>query len=295
MSPVGITRASCIDVMPSPTGRSQTRPSRTAVIAATIDGKRTAPMTLSLAHASTVATMDTMETESSQRSPWPLVVTILGLAALGLAGFIFQSTRSLPGDVIDSGRSLIESFKTGTVTTRFISYASEMSGSNYLQFANLKQVEVFERTDSATVMWGQFALPDVVVRAEAPVDYTYYLDLDDRWELLIEDGAVIVHAPAIRYNPPAIDVSNLRYEIADRSVLRDEERALENLRRGLSDFAKMRALQNIPLVRELGRKKTEEFIRNWLLASYDDAESYRIDVLFPGETDPARLETSAPR
>ncbi len=222
--------------------------------------------------------------KTDRSSPWPGVVALLGLASLALVAYVFHSTRSLPGDVIDSGRSLIEAFKSGTVTTRFISYAAEMSGSNYLQFANLKQVEVFERTDSATVLWGQFALPDVVVRAEAPVEYTYYLDLDDRWEILIENETVLVHAPEIRYNAPAIDVSNLRYDVADRSVLRDEEEALENLKRGLSDLAKMRAKENITLVRELGRKKTQEFIRNWLLASYADAKSYRIEVVFADET-----------
>ncbi len=218
-----------------------------------------------------------------KKSPWPAVVAILGLASLALVAFVFQSTRNMPGDVIDSGRSLVEAFKTGTVTTRFVSYAAEISGSTYLQFANLKQVEVFERTDRVTVMWGRFALPDVVVRAEAPVEYTFYLDLDEKWELLINDQTVLVQAPEIRYNPPAIDVSNLRYEVADRSVLRDEDEALENLRRGLSDLAKIRAKENIPLVRELGRKKTQEFIRSWLLTSYDNAESYRIEVVFADE------------
>lgn len=227
-----------------------------------------------------------METMSQTKSPWPTVVTILGLASLALVAYVFHSTRNLPGDVIDSGRSLIEAFKSGTVTTRFVSYAAEMSGSNYLQFANLKQVEVFERTDSASVLWGQLALPDVVVRAEAPVEYTYYLDLDERWDISVDDQNVLVQAPAIRWNQPAIDVSKLRYEIADRSVLRDEEKALENLRSGLSELSKMRAQENVSLVRELGRKKTSEFIRNWLLSSYDDADRYRVEVLFADEMPP---------
>ena len=225
--------------------------------------------------------------KTDRRSPWPGVVALLGLASLALAAYVFHSTRSLPGDVLDSGRSIIEAFKSGTVTTRFISYAAEMSGSNYLQFANLKQVEVFERTDSATVLWGQFALPDVVVRAEAPVEYTYYLDLDERWEILIENQTVLVHAPEIRFNAPAIDVSSLRYDVADRSVFRDEDYALENLKSGLSELSKMRARENITLVRELGRKKTQDFIRSWLLSSYDDAKSYRIDVVFADETKPS--------
>ena len=50
-------------------------------------------------------------------------------------------------------------------------------------------MEVFERTDSATVFWGQLALPDVVVRARAPFEYTYYLDLNKTWELTLKKKA----------------------------------------------------------------------------------------------------------
>ncbi len=237
-----------------------------------------------------------------KHSRWPLAFTVLGLGVLGLAGYFFQSMRSLPGDFIEQARSLLgdarsvaEGFRKGTVTTRFISYADEMSGSNYLQFATLKEIEIFERKDSATVLWGQLALPDIVVRAEAPVEYTYYLDLDKPWELVLEGHAVIVRAPAIRYNTPAIDVSHIRYEVAKRSFLRDEEEALENLRQGLSQLSKQRARENVTLVRELGRKQTAEFIRTWLMASYDDADAYRIDVIFADEAGSEPAFTEPPR
>ena len=98
-------------------------------------------------------------------------------------------------DVLESGRSIVEAFQAPEPSRRsFISYAAEISGSSYLQFASLKEIEVFERTDSATVLWGQMALPDVVVRAEAPVEYTYYLDLDEEWKLLIEEQNILVQA-----------------------------------------------------------------------------------------------------
>ena len=120
-------------------------------------------------------------------------------------------------------------------------------------------------------------------------------DLDEPWELVLEEHAVVVRAPAIRYNTPAIDVSNIRYDVADRSFLRDEEVAVENLRKGLSQLSKQRAAENVSLVRELGRKQTAEFIRNWLMASYDDAEGYRIDVIFADEARPETGLTQFPR
>jgi hypothetical protein len=227
---------------------------------------------------------------SRPRSHWPYVVAVLGLSALALVGYLVRQARSLPGELMEEGRSIVgdlksvaAAFRTGTITTSFVSYATEMSGSHYLQFATLKEMEVFERTDRAALLWGQLELPDVVVRAEAPVEYTYYLDLDARWDFNLEGQTVLVRAPAIGFNTPAIDASKIRYDVASGSVLRNEERALDNLKRGLTDLSKRRAQENVSLVRELGRRKTEEFVRTWLLSRYQDASSYRVVVVFPGE------------
>jgi len=227
---------------------------------------------------------------AASRWRWPLVVAFLGFGFLALAGYVFYRAQRLPGEILEGGRSIATelrsvaaAFKTGTITTTFVSYATEMSGSQKLQFATLKETEVFERTDRAQVLWGQLELPEVVVRAEAPVEYTYYLDLEERWNFLLEGPTVRVQAPPIRFNSPAIDVSRLRYEVKSGSVFRDEALALENLKRGLGELSRARAGENVALVRELGRKQTAEFVRTWLLSRYDDAPSYHIEVTFADE------------
>ncbi len=224
------------------------------------------------------------------RLRWPLVVALLGFGLIGLAAYVFHRAQSLPAELLEKGRtiaselrSVAAAFKTGTITTTFVSYATEMSGGQKLQFATLKEMEVFERTDRAQVLWGQLELPEVVVRAEAPVEYTYYLDLKERWDFLLEGKTVRVQAPPIRFNTPAIDVSRLRYEVKSGSVFRDETLALQNLKRGLGQLAQERASSNVALVRELGRKETTEFVRTWLLSRYDDAASYQIEVIFADE------------
>jgi hypothetical protein len=227
---------------------------------------------------------------AAARSRWPFVFALLGLGALALAAYVFHRAQSIPGEILEEGRtiaselrSVAAAFKTGTITTTFVSYATEVSGGQKLQFATLKEMEVFERTDRAQVLWGQLELPEVVVRAEAPVEYTYYLDLKEPWDFLLEGETVRVQAPSIRFNTPAIDVSRLRYEVKSGSVFRDEALALENLRRGLGQLARERASTNIALVREVGRKETTEFVRTWLLSRYDDAAPYHIEVLFADE------------
>jgi hypothetical protein len=159
--------------------------------------------------------------------------------------YVFKSCRDLPGDTLDKGGKLAENigrqlqevasaFKQGTVTTTFTSYATTLSGSQYLQFATLSQRETFTRTDESTLLFGYIPLPDVIVEASAPITYTYYLDLNARWEFLLKDGVIWVTAPDIKYNKPALDVSRINYEVKKDSHIRNTSEAMENLRSSMT-------------------------------------------------------------
>jgi hypothetical protein len=220
------------------------------------------------------------------------VAAVLGLAlilALG-AAYALRSVTQLPAEMAEQGRGLVrdlrsvaEGFRAGTVTTSFASYATEVSGTTFLQFATLRQVEVFERKDTESLLWGQLALPDVVVEARAPVEYTYYLDLDKAWTLKLEGDTILVAAPPIEFNTPALDASALRFEVRQGSVFRDEKAVVEQLRHGLSDLAKMRAREHVALVRETGRRRTEQFVETWLSRAFSDGARHRARVTFPDE------------
>ncbi len=214
---------------------------------------------------------------------WPAAVAVLGLAATFAALYAFRSLTQAPSRLASEARQIASAFRSGTVTTSFTSYATEVHGSSFLQFATLKQIEVFERKDEAALFWGQLALPDVVVEARAPVEYTYYLDLNERWLFVLEGRTLLVQAPPVRYNTPALDVSALRYQIRQGSVLRDEAAVLVKLRQGLSELAKQRARENVALVRETGRRQTEEFVLTWLQARFSDGKDLRAQVRFADE------------
>lgn len=229
------------------------------------------------------------------RRAWPVVVTLLGVTAIlvGASVYLLKRASDLPGEMAEQGRqalrdvrSIAEAFRTGTVTTSFTSYATTVSGSTYLQFATLNQVEVFQRKDTATLLWGQLALPDVVVEARAPVAYTYYLDLNKPWTFLLKDATVLVTAPAIEFNTPAIDVSAIRFEVREGSFFRNEDLVLVALKAGLTEMSKTRARQNASLVREVGRRKTEEFVEKWLAGGFSDGASCRARVVFGDEAGP---------
>ncbi len=61
-------------------------------------------------------------------------------------------------------------FNGGTITTSFVSYATTITNSQRFQFATLKQMEIFTRTEEPSTAFGYVPLPDVAVEARAPVN-----------------------------------------------------------------------------------------------------------------------------
>lgn len=238
--------------------------------------------------------MRAVEPKNRPHVVWAIAFTVVAVVALltGAGLYVFHSLRQVPGEAVAAGRqvlgdlaSVAEAFRTGTVRTTFISYAARVSGGKKLQVAELRQTEVYTREDSGSVFWGALQLPDLVVSATVPVEYTYYLDLDDEWEFTLAEGTLLVRAPAIAFNTPALDVSKLRFDVREASLLRDEDAAIEALRVGLTRLSRRRARDHVALVRETARRQTEEFVATWLAGEFgvDDGRGFRIDVVFADE------------
>jgi hypothetical protein len=224
--------------------------------------------------------------------------------AIGGGVYVFKSCRDLPGETLDKSGKLVQAigqqalqvasaFRQGTITTTFTSYATSLSGSQYLQFATLSQREIFTRTDESTVLFGYIPLPDVIVEASAPVTYTFYLDLNAPWDFVLRDGVIWVTAPDIKFNKPALDVSRITYEVKKDSHFRNTSEAMENLRSSMTSMCYNKARSNIELVRETGRKQTESFVENWVAKSFADGKNYPVKVRFRNEKPALNTHSSA--
>jgi hypothetical protein len=228
---------------------------------------------------------------------WPkasLWMMIIFVVALNAALFL-KSCRDLPGDMVDKTGKVIDkaghalatvaaAFNRGTITTSFVSTATTLSNHQHLQFATLKQTEIFTHHEQKSTAFGYVPLPDVVVEARAPVEYTYYVDLKGKWEMTLKDGTIYVFAPPIRANKPAVDASAIAYEVRKGYLKTDE--ATENLKQSITSLVTLRAKDNVPLVREAGRKEIAEFVETWLARSFSDGKNYHVKVYFPGEKSP---------
>ena len=214
---------------------------------------------------------------------WVGIVLILA----GTGAYVFKSCRDMPVDMISkAGKAMADvasAFKHGTITTSFVSYATTISNQHYLQFATLKQTEIFTREQPGTV-FGYPVLPDIVVEARAPVDYTYYLDLNAKWQFQVRDNVLYVFAPPIKFNKPAVDASLISYEVK-KGYLKTAE-AQQDLKKSITGLAYARAKENIPLVRETGRRQTAEFVEKWLSKTFSDGKQYPVKVFFSDEAPP---------
>jgi hypothetical protein len=235
---------------------------------------------------------DTQQKPTSvlERAAWPiaavLIVAILTAAGLYLAVRLSEVPREAlqrAQEVIREIKDVASAFRAGTINVSFASYATSLTGSNYLQFATLRQTEVFTLSDHATIFWGTVELPDVIVSATAPVEYTAYLDLDERWEFQIDRDKITVIAPEIRFNKPSIDASEIRYQVRQDSLLRDEEAVLDALKTGLTEMSILRARDHLPEVRKMGRQKTADFVTNWLGEAFSDGHDFEVEVHFADE------------
>lgn len=212
-----------------------------------------------------------------------IVLAVLVIAVSGL--YVFRRTTELPGKAADKAvealKTVADAFRQGTVSTSFISYATSVTGTSYFQFATLRQMEIFERKDERTSFW--IPLPDVVVEARAPVEYTYYVDLKGEWKLTMGDRVVRVQAPPIQFNQPAVDASKIEYAVRKGSIFRREDAVVEALKQSITNETMRRAQENTALVREEGRKQVAALMKTWIVREFADGANFLVDVVFEGE------------
>lgn len=240
---------------------------------------------------------DAPESATARRARTTLWMMVLFIVALN-GTLVFKTCVSTPERVIDKAgqwlTNVAGAFNQGRITTEFLSYATTVEGSHRLQFATLKQKEIFTRTDEATTAFGYVPLPDLLVEARAPVEYTYYLDLKEPWKLVLQDGVLRVYAPAIRFNTPAVDASAITYEVRKDSVLRNTSAAVEALKKSITPLTQQRAQENVQLIRETGRRQVEAFVEKWLARTFADGGKAAVKVYFPDESPVLELRAAPP-
>lgn len=188
-------------------------------------------------------------------------------------------------------KELVGSFRTGDVTTTFISAIPEVISTNgdILELSTHKSTETFRRKEESKIMWGIVDLGDNVVEIRTPVTYRYHLKLSDPWKVEIRGNECIVHSPRIRPSlPPAIHTDEMEKYVLKQGWARfDASQTLERLQRELTPELSRRASDEkyISLVKDKCRQSVAAFVKNWLIKKdwWEENKVTSIQVIFPGE------------
>ncbi len=173
------------------------------------------------------------------------------------------------------------SFSNESAQTRFMSFATQIAPLRRIELAKVSQLEVFERKSEAHLFWSKLKLPDVVVSATVPVEYRYTVGLEDAWQIRSFDQEIEIVAPALTPSTPAADISQLRFDVKEGSVFRNEQKVSEALQSELTALLEKRAIDNRDLIIETARKELDDLAQAWL--KKENAQAKKIKVRFANE------------
>jgi hypothetical protein len=175
----------------------------------------------------------------------------------------------------------IDTFSEEEITKEFISYMTQVNGVKKIQIAELNQLEVLSQESRKKILWKRFELPSVVVALEIPVSYTYTLDLEKPWKFNQSGDVMQIIAPALEFNSPAPNVSEMRFRLEKQSLFRDEEPTKQRLLKELTPYLERRAQAQVSLVRETARRELEGLVKDFMNRQKD--QNLRVEVLFTDE------------
>ncbi len=174
----------------------------------------------------------------------------------------------------------ISSFSNEEIQMRFMSFATTLAPLRRLELAKINQLEVFERSSQPKLFWEKLNLPEVVVQASVPVEYLYYVELNEGWRITLNEHVCTVTAPALQAGTPAPDISSLRFEVRKGSIFRDESIVTKELQREMTGLLEKRAQESLTLTKEPARKQIAELAKQWLMSESKQAQ---VIVVFADE------------
>lgn len=205
-----------------------------------------------------------MDTEKSRPVfNWAMAMTVifLSLIAGGLIAFYLLTANAA---------YLLKPLMTGEQTQNmFASYVVGLQGQNHLQVARLQTSEEFAVTSEKRIL-NFFPGGTVEISARVPCQIVYTVALKDaEWRFLVKDlgKRLIVIAPDLEFNRPAVDLAKYELRVDKSSLIRDTEEVKALLQSQIPDYLDEVGRKNRDSVRDTARLAIKDFIENWLLNS----------------------------
>lgn len=195
---------------------------------------------------------------------WALAFTVITCLSIVSALVIYLDLSKKVEAGGEEVSKFLKSFVDVTEVSREWSHFGALKSTQNLQVAILKSGETFvlERTEKYWKAEGKASL-----KVDVPVRYYYFLDLKKDWKFHWDEetNGLIVIAPKIEFNEPAIDYHQAEHRILESSVLVDEEAMLVSLKKSLPVKVSERAKEHIALAKDSVRREAKNFVEDFFL------------------------------
>jgi hypothetical protein len=200
-----------------------------------------------------------------------IVVCIVTVVYLGIdsCNTAFKAPGEIVKEVGGAFEKIAKAFKTGKITEEFLSYAVSVEQNNRLQVCSFKAIERFSREESNSTAYGYFNY-SAKVAITVPVEYTYYVDLNEEWKFIYDykdvtkANYVSVVVPTIKYNTPAATVSEMKTTYPKESFFISEEDIRKKIMKDITPECELRAKKYADNNRANARESIKGFVDNWL-------------------------------
>jgi len=233
---------------------------------------------------------------------WPLALLLSAAMismSLMLGGWWFgRGVSNGVGQALDASDLAIEGLgamvgevASLTVTQSFVASLPRIAdaGGGRLELASVERNETLRDVDTLSLFGESFSLGTSVAEIKVPVVYRYYIDLEEAWELDLQDGLCRVLAPRLRASlPPAIQTQHMEKKIENGWARFNGSQKMQELEKQLTptlvQYAEEASL--MILVKQQARKSLSRFVHQWLLQQplgKDLASVGFVQIRFAGE------------
>ena len=216
--------------------------------------------------------MTSQENEQSLRASftWAKAFAIVSVCTILTAGsLIWYFFVTLPSTAV-----LLPTLSEEMTRGQFASYIGGLQGQNSLQVAKINTREEFAYISEKKLF--RYVPGGVVeVAARVPCEITYFVPLkDNEWSFYIRDQGrrLIVVAPSINFNRPAVDLARYDLRVVKDSMIRDSEEVKTALQNEIPGLLEEVGRKNIDSIRDTARISIKDFLEQWLLKSFGDKQ-----------------------
>jgi len=201
---------------------------------------------------------------------WAKAFAIVSVCTILTAGsLIWYFLVKLPAPAV-----LLPTLSEEMTRGQFASYIGGLQGQNSLQVAKINTREEFAYI-SEKKLFRYMPGGVVEVAARVPCEITYFVPLkDNEWSFYIRDQGrrLIVVAPPINFNRPAVDLARYDLRVVKDSMIRDSEEVKIALQNEIPGLLEEVGRKNIDSIRDTARISIKDFLEQWLLKSFGDKQ-----------------------